>query len=165
VRSSLHKVAFTNCKPIGKLCFIFSKRLTLLLLVFRINTEETIVNYTIHNSTDNDIYKNNTEKRHQMVYLIPLLTLLVGVLIMVKATIFFLLVKKASLSIHKIVVGKIIGASIEFFDSNLVGNIFNKLSEDLLYIDEKIPISLSVVLEVSFVSSFFFNLIFSFSLL
>jgi hypothetical protein len=75
---------------------------------------------------------------------------------MVKATIFFLLVKKASLSIHKIVVGKIIGASIEFFDSNLVGNIFNKLSEDLLYIDEKIPISLSVVLEVSFVSSFFF---------
>jgi ATP-binding cassette subfamily C (CFTR/MRP) protein 4 len=91
-----------------------------------------------------------------MVFLIPLLALLVGVFMMLKATIFFLFVKKASLSIHELVVGKIIGASIEFFDSNLIGNIFNRLSEDLLYIDEKIPLSFSVVVEVSFVSIFFF---------
>jgi ABC-type multidrug transport system fused ATPase/permease subunit len=149
-------VVFTNCKPLGKLCFIFTKRLTLFLLFFRIDTEETIVNYTVHNSTDNNIYNNNIQKRHQMVFLIPLLALLVGVFMMLKATIFFLFVKKASLSIHELVVGKIIGASIEFFDSNLIGNIFNRLSEDLLYIDEKIPLSFSVVVEVSFVSIFFF---------
>jgi ABC-type multidrug transport system fused ATPase/permease subunit len=151
-------VVFTNCKPLGKLCLIFTKRLTLFLLFFRIDTEETIVNYTVHNSTDNDIYKNNIQKRHQLVFLIPLLALLVGVFMMLKATIFFLFVKKASLSIHELVVGKVIGASIEFFDCNLIGNIFNRLSEDLLYIDEKIPLSFSVVVEVSFVSIFFFFL-------
>jgi hypothetical protein len=101
-------VVFTNCKPLGKLYFIFTKRLTLFLLFFRIDTEETIVNYTVHNSTDNDIYKNNIQKRHQMVFLIPLLALLVGVFMILKATIFFFLLRKLPLASINLLLEKLL---------------------------------------------------------
>jgi ABC-type multidrug transport system fused ATPase/permease subunit len=114
----------------------------------RINTEQQILKYTIYNNTDGDNYKNLLQNRHQMIYLFPIISVTVGIMSFLKAVIFYLLVRKALVSLHGLLFERIVNASMRFFSSHYTGNILNRFSEDLVYVDERVPYSLYLSLEV-----------------
>jgi ABC-type multidrug transport system fused ATPase/permease subunit len=113
----------------------------------RIGTEQQILNYTIHNNT-NDGYKNAIQKRHQMIYIFPIILITLAMMSFLRAAIFYLLARKASLSLHRLLFKKIVNASAKFFSKHYIGNILNRFSEDLLYVDERVPFSMYMILEV-----------------
>jgi ABC-type bacteriocin/lantibiotic exporter with double-glycine peptidase domain len=113
---------------------------------FRIDTEQQILYHTIHNNT-NDSYKNLIEKRHQMIYIFPIILITVAIMSFLRAGIFYLLAKKASLSLHRLLFEKVVNASAQFFSEHYIGNILNRFSEDLLYVDERVPLSMYLALE------------------
>jgi ATP-binding cassette subfamily C (CFTR/MRP) protein 4 len=122
-------------------------------LSFRINIEHNLLNYTLHNMTNNEKFENINQKRRLMIYIFPAILASTAILMILRAIVFFLMAKKASISIHKQVATKVINASMQFFDNNFVGNILNRFSEDLLYVDEKVSDSLFSVIDVSLVLS------------
>jgi ATP-binding cassette subfamily C (CFTR/MRP) protein 4 len=115
---------------------------------FRINSEQRILNYTIYNDTDSDSYKNSMRNRHQMIYLFPTISVTVALMSFLRPVIFYLLARKASISLHALLFERIVNASMDFFNSHYTGNILNRFSEDLLYVDERVPYSMYMVLEV-----------------
>jgi ATP-binding cassette subfamily C (CFTR/MRP) protein 4 len=114
----------------------------------RINTEQRILNYTIYNNTDGENYKNLLQNRHQMIYLFPIISVTVGIMFFLKAVIFYLLLRKALISLHGLLFERIVNASMRFFSTHYTGNILNRFSEDLVYVDEIVPFSLYFSLEV-----------------
>ncbi|KAH0818723.1 hypothetical protein GEV33_004068 [Tenebrio molitor] len=117
-----------------------------------INIEHNLLNYTHHNMTNSEKFENINQKRHLMIYIFPVVLMSTAILTILRAIAFFLMAKKASYSIHKLVATKVIDAPMPFFDNHFVGNILNRFSEDLLYVDEKVSISLFNVIE-SFVQA------------
>jgi ABC-type multidrug transport system fused ATPase/permease subunit len=105
--------------------------------------------------TNSEKFENINQKRHLMIYIFPVVLMSTAILTILRAIAFFLMAKKASYSIHKLVATKVIDAPMPFFDNHFVGNILNRFSEDLLYVDEKVSISLFNVIEVSLVLSHF----------
>ncbi|XP_063924488.1 ATP-binding cassette sub-family C member 4-like [Zophobas morio] len=94
--------------------------------------------------TEQLIFKNSTttkalENRQRMIYVLPILIIAATVLFIVNTTLYWFLAKKASISIHKLLLSKIVNSSIEFFNSHFAGNILNRFSEDMLYLDEFVP--------------------------
>jgi ATP-binding cassette subfamily C (CFTR/MRP) protein 4 len=114
----------------------------------RINAEQQIVNYTIYNDTDSDNYKNLMRNRQWMIIFFPIISVTVAVLSFSRPVIFSLLARKASISLHGLLFERTVNASMRFFSSHYIGNILNRFSEDLLYVDEKLPYSLYLILEV-----------------
>jgi ABC-type bacteriocin/lantibiotic exporter with double-glycine peptidase domain len=114
----------------------------------RINTEQRILNYTIYNDTDSDSYKNSMRNRYQMIYLFPIISVTVALMSFLRSVIFYLLARKASISFHSLLFERIVNASMGFFSCHYIGNILNRFSEDLVYVDERLPYSMYMVLEV-----------------
>ncbi|CAH1368253.1 unnamed protein product [Tenebrio molitor] len=111
-----------------------------------INTEHRIFNYTIYNDTHNDSYKNSMQNRHQMIYLFPIISVTVAILSFLRSVIFYLFARKASISLHGLLFERIVNDSMGFFSTHYIGNILNRFSEDLLYVDERVPYSMYLVL-------------------
>jgi ABC-type bacteriocin/lantibiotic exporter with double-glycine peptidase domain len=84
-----------------------------------------------------------------MIYLLPLILVIVAVTKFLQGTIFFRLAAKASINFHRSLATTDIDASLEFFHIHYVGNILNRFSEDLLYIDEIVPYSIYIFLNIS----------------
>jgi ATP-binding cassette subfamily C (CFTR/MRP) protein 4 len=86
--------------------------------------------------------------RDQMIYLFPIISVTVALMSFLRPVILYLLAKKASISLHGLLFEKIVNASMGFFSSHYVGNILNRFSEDLVYVDERVPYSMYLGLEV-----------------
>lgn len=56
-----------------------------------------------------------------------------------RAFAFFLFTSRASVRLHNAIFKNILQASMQFFDTHLIGNILNRFSRDLGLIDEYIP--------------------------
>jgi ABC-type multidrug transport system fused ATPase/permease subunit len=83
-----------------------------------------------------------------MIYILPIILITLAIMSFLRAGIFYLLARKASLSLHRLLFEKIVHASAEFFSKHYTGNILNRFSEDLLYVDERVPFSMYMILEV-----------------
>ena len=110
--------------------------------------------YCCRIGTEQLIFKNSTttmalENRQRMIYVLPILIIAATVLFIVNTTLYWFLAKKASISIHKLLLSKIVNSSIEFFNSHFAGNILNRFSEDMLYLDEFVPRTFYDMLRVS----------------
>ncbi|XP_044268834.1 probable multidrug resistance-associated protein lethal(2)03659 [Tribolium madens] len=98
--------------------------------------------------TKNSNYDKALETRSSMFYLFPICTAVMAVLIITKTAVMcFLMARKASINFHNFMFTKITNASMEFFDSRFVGNILNRFSEDLLYLDERVTYSWFFIFE------------------
>jgi ABC-type bacteriocin/lantibiotic exporter with double-glycine peptidase domain len=84
-----------------------------------------------------------------MIYLFPIISVIVTILSFLRSVIFYLLARKASISLHGLLFERIVNASMEFFSTHYTGNILNRFSEDLVYVDERVPYSMYLLLEVS----------------
>jgi ABC-type multidrug transport system fused ATPase/permease subunit len=119
-------------------------------MLFRIITEQKIINYTYYNTTGNENYINAIKQRSQMIYLFPVVLGMVSIITFLKGALHYLLARKASINFHTLLMEKVLNASMEFFSDHYLGHILNRFSEDLLYIDERVPYSLYLGLEVRF---------------
>jgi ATP-binding cassette subfamily C (CFTR/MRP) protein 4 len=117
---------------------------------FRIITEQKIINYTNHNITGNEHYINAMNERSQMTYLFPVALGMVSIITFLKGALHYLLARKASINFHTLLMEKVLNASMEFFSDHYLGHILHRFSEDLLYLDERVPYSLYLGLEVRF---------------
>ncbi|KAJ3632488.1 hypothetical protein MTP99_009493 [Tenebrio molitor] len=110
-------------------------------------TEQKIINYTNYNTTGNENYINAIKQRSQMIYLFPVALGMVSIITFLKGALHYLLARKASINFHTLLMEKVLNASMEFFSDHYLGHILNRFSEDLLYIDERVPYSLYLGLE------------------
>jgi ABC-type multidrug transport system fused ATPase/permease subunit len=125
-------------------------------LFCRIATEQDILTYATNYTTDGTNYRNAIEDRDKMIWLFPIVLVTVATATLLKAALYYHFTKKASLSLHRLLSEKVLNASLFFFSDHYVGNILNRFSEDLLYIDEIVSYSLYIVLEVEFYVRQFF---------
>ncbi|KAJ3652702.1 hypothetical protein Zmor_018644 [Zophobas morio] len=102
-----------------------------------INAEQVLFN----NATDKEIYTEANEKRHQMVIFLPIVISTATVVMSLNTYIFWVLAAKASLKIHNLLFAKVVHSFMQFFDKNRIGIILNRFSEDILYIDEMLPLT------------------------
>jgi ABC-type multidrug transport system fused ATPase/permease subunit len=116
----------------------------------RINTEQQIINCTNYNTTANENYKSAIEVRLQMTYLFPVALGIQSIMTFLKGAVYFLLARKASINFHSLLMENVTKAPMEFFRNHYLGHILNRFSEDLLYLDERVPYSLYLALEVRF---------------
>jgi ATP-binding cassette subfamily C (CFTR/MRP) protein 4 len=112
----------------------------------RLKTEEQIHNYETYNNSQEENYEQAIQERSRMIYMLPLVSVIVAITKFLQGTIFFRLATKASINFHRSLATTIIDASMEFFHIHYVGNILNRFSEDLLYIDEIVPYSMYLFL-------------------
>jgi ABC-type multidrug transport system fused ATPase/permease subunit len=116
----------------------------------RLKTEEQITNYETNNNSKVENYEQAIQERSKMIYLLPLVVVIVAVTTFLQGTIFFRLATNASINFHRSLATTVIDASMEFFHIHYVGNILNRFSEDLLFIDEIVPYSMYLFLNVRF---------------
>ncbi|KAJ3632493.1 hypothetical protein MTP99_009498 [Tenebrio molitor] len=111
-----------------------------------LKTEEQITNYETYNNSKGENYEQAIQERSKMIYLLPLVVVIVAVTTFLQGTIFFRLATNASINFHRSLATTVIDASMEFFHIHYLGNILNRFSEDLLFIDEIVPYSMYLFL-------------------
>lgn len=79
------------------------------------------------------------EKHTWTLNLYTTMTLVATLFTLGRAFYYFIFSTVVSIKLHKVTFEKIMGATMKFFDNNMVGNILNRFSRDLALIDEYIP--------------------------
>ncbi|KAJ3652714.1 hypothetical protein Zmor_018654 [Zophobas morio] len=102
-----------------------------------INAEQVLFN----NVTDKAIYIEANEKRHQMLIFLPIVIAVTTILMSLNTCFFWVLAAKASLKLHNLLFSRVVHSFMQFFDKNRIGIILNRFSEDILYIDEIVPLT------------------------
>ncbi|KAJ3652866.1 hypothetical protein Zmor_018796 [Zophobas morio] len=136
VKLEVYQKYFEACGGISKILIALS--LVVLTQVLKTSINKLQANWS---GTEQLIFKNSTttkalENRQRMIYVLPILIIAATVLFIANTILYWCLTKKASVSIHKFLLSKIVNSSIEFFNSHFIGNILNRFSEDMLYLDE-----------------------------
>lgn len=118
--------------------------------VFRVNLEQVISDFTYQNKTNITEEKKNqieaTSSYLQNLY--SGMIVLTVILELGSITSLFASARRASIKLHKYMVNNIVNATMQFFDSNFIGNILNRFSKDLSSIDEHLPFVVYQVLRV-----------------
>lgn len=106
---------------------------------FRVDLESNISAYKRKNLTDLPEYHAAMAKHTWTLNLYTMMTLVATLFTLGRAFCYFIFSTIASMKLHKASFENIIGASMKFFDTHLVGNILNRFSRDLAIIDEYVP--------------------------
>jgi ABC-type multidrug transport system fused ATPase/permease subunit len=102
----------------------------------------------------NATLQERLERRREVVpSFYTLMTLLEVVTSLAKYCAIFLLSRKISTKLHRKLITNIVRAPMTFFHTNLIGNILNRLSEDLVTIDEVVPLVINNLFQVIFPNS------------
>ena len=123
--------------------------LTYLNDYFRVNLEERIANQSLANSTNSTIDDDLNQERRYIFYMYSFMTVATTVTTFGRAVALLFFARTASLYLHKHMITTIVNASMQFFDTNFIGNILNRFSKDLITIDEYIPFAIYHVFRVS----------------
>lgn len=67
------------------------------------------------------------------------MTIMASLFTLGRAFFYFIFSTIASIRLHKVTFEKIMGATMQFFDTHRLGNILNRFSRDLAIVDENIP--------------------------
>ncbi|KAJ3652727.1 hypothetical protein Zmor_018665 [Zophobas morio] len=102
-----------------------------------INAEQVLFS----NATDKEIYTEANQKRHQMLIILPMIISTTTILMLLNICFFWVLAANASLKLHNLLFSNVVHSFMEFFDKNRIGIILNRFSEDILYIDEVVPLT------------------------
>ncbi|XP_054723461.1 ATP-binding cassette sub-family C member 4-like isoform X2 [Uloborus diversus] len=111
------------------------------------NVSDICFNLTDNYQTDvSDARKNVNMEMNLSVY--AGLVLAVFVWSLLRTTAFFQMCMKASITLHNKMFRCVLRSPVSFFDNNPVGNILNRVSRDLGFIDDVIPTTAADVLEI-----------------
>lgn len=86
------------------------------------------------------------------LHLYSIMTAVATVTALFKTYILLSYCRRASVNIHKAVLGSLMTAPMAFFDTNFIGNILNRCSQDMNNVDELLPFVFTEVFRVSFVA-------------
>lgn len=91
------------------------------------------------NLTDTTEYHTALAKHTWTLNLYTTMTLVATLFTLGRAFCYFIFSTLASIRLHRNAFEKIMGATMSFFDTHMLGNILNRFSRDLSIIDEYIP--------------------------
>lgn len=104
-----------------------------------VNLEQDIANFAINNITNESAKQDTINSRNYALNLYTTMTFSSAILDIGRSIALFMFARSASIKLHKYMVDHIINATMQFFDSNFIGNILNRFSKDLTVVDEHIP--------------------------
>ncbi|XP_063913187.1 ATP-binding cassette sub-family C member 4-like isoform X2 [Zophobas morio] len=113
-----------------------------------VNLEERIANQSLANSTNSTIDDDLNQERRYIFYMYSFMTVATTVTTFGRAVALLFFARTASLYLHKHMITTIVNASMQFFDTNFIGNILNRFSKDLITIDEYIPFAIYHVFRI-----------------
>ncbi|CAG9860113.1 unnamed protein product [Phyllotreta striolata] len=120
-----------------------------------LNIEKNLTFYT--NTTDNFTYTNISStldlarnERHETFKLYTIMIVASALLDLIKTYALFDFCRRASINLHKTIIKRIINAVMTFFDKNYIGNVLNRFSQDLINVDERLPICINECYRVVF---------------
>ncbi|XP_044746017.1 ATP-binding cassette sub-family C member 4-like [Coccinella septempunctata] len=82
-----------------------------------------------------------TNKRAVAFNVYTTITIVGSAFWLMSLVIHFYFASKISMRLHKSMIESVLGSTMEFFDTNLIGNILNRFSKDVYYIDEELVYS------------------------
>lgn len=82
-----------------------------------------------------------TNKRAFAFNIYTAITIIGSAFWLMSLVIHFYFASKISMRLHKAMITSVLGSTMEFFDTNLIGNILNRFSKDIFYIDEELVYS------------------------
>ncbi|EFA04142.2 ATP-binding cassette sub-family C member 4 [Tribolium castaneum] len=103
-----------------------------------VNLEQKISNFTIQNATNTTEQVELYSQKNYIFYLYTFMTIATGVTSLSRAIGLLWFSRSAALKLHKNMITTVINASMQFFDTNFIGNILNRFSKDLITVDESI---------------------------
>ncbi|RZB38623.1 ABC membrane domain containing protein, partial [Asbolus verrucosus] len=109
--------------------------------IFVVNLEQVIANYSLHNDTNitEEQQEETIYNRNYVLNLYSIMIALTSIFNLARAFALFAAARRASIKLHEYMIKHIVNATMQFFDSNFIGNILNRFSKDLTNIDEHIP--------------------------
>lgn len=113
-----------------------------------VTVEQNISSYKTNNLTETTEYFNITEKRTNILHFYTIMIATSTLMAILKEISFYLFNRRAGIKLHAVMLLKIIGAKMTFFDQHFLGNILNRFSKDLSTIDEHLPFVMSICFEV-----------------
>lgn len=102
-----------------------------------------------NNETNTTRYEELLEAHSNSLIIYTILIILATTFTLLQSFIMFYFTTKASINLHKKTFSAIVGATMNFFDDHLSGNILNRFSKDIGLIDEFLPFVIFEVIRVS----------------
>jgi ATP-binding cassette subfamily C (CFTR/MRP) protein 4 len=125
----------------------------------RVNLEQKISNFSLYNETTEESESELATERDYVLYLLAAMIILTTVFNLGRTFGFYTVMRRASINIHKHMITNVMNATMQFFDSNFIGNILNRFSKDLTVIDEHLPFIFHQVFRVNRGTDFFDNVV------
>jgi ABC-type multidrug transport system fused ATPase/permease subunit len=116
-----------------------------------VNLEQKISNFSLYNETTEESESELATERDYVLYLLAAMIILTTVFNLGRTFGFYTVMRRASINIHKHMITNVMNATMQFFDSNFIGNILNRFSKDLTVIDEHLPFIFHQVFRVTLV--------------
>ena len=116
---------------------------------FRVNLEQTLSNFTVHNDTTSEVVAETVTTRNHTLQIYTTMTLLSTLVNVVAVLVYCKVIKNASLNLHRHMITNVINATMHFFDSTFIGNILNRFSLDFNVIADHLPFMIHQVFRVS----------------
>lgn len=87
-------------------------------------------------------------QRGHILYVYTLSVIIASATILLRGTALLFFSRRVSVNLHSNLITNVITASVKFFDTNFIGNIWNRFAKDLTVIDEAVPFTLHNCLQV-----------------
>ncbi|XP_044266668.1 probable multidrug resistance-associated protein lethal(2)03659 isoform X2 [Tribolium madens] len=113
-----------------------------------VTLEQNLTTFSVNNTDFDNLYKDKTYSL--TMYSVTFIASIV--LTIFSAFAFFYFARIASINMHEAMLHSVINTTMNFFDSNFIGNILTRFSKDFFTADEQLPVILVECLRMIFIA-------------
>lgn len=110
---------------------------------------ENFTSILSNNSEEIHVLNEATATEQSQIHYYSIMIFVSTAAALIKTYVLLSYCRRASINIHKSMLGSILAAPMAFFDTHFIGNILNRFSQDMNNIDELLPFVFTEVFRVS----------------